>query len=1521
MEKSILYVILLSGIVGFTEASLKIDLSKSRVFDYDLYKKVLNSTECRRQITYMQSNDLMLFGQFLDSGVRIPRGIFMLSFTDLGNYDQCLAIDEEADDMKIQGKYAVFTLPFNQTLQFPFLNFTQRSLETRKFVQFKSIIQEVQSIAVPNIDADSLDPENPLSIAGMRFAACMPKPCSLNDWLEMPFINITAWGIKVEKEYYRLPDDKPWVAADYAAIGILSALGLITILATLYDINHIVIKKEDPKKANTYYRIFSVYTNTRRLLTFVPNPNALDCLDGIRSISMLWVILGHAFSMHNFHANLIDALLWLTSGDAIIISTGLFSVDSFLLMAGLLLVYTTVGKLRGNQLIKRLHLFYLNRILRMFPLLAILVLLEASLLHRIGDGPYWQKVASNTEACRTFWWTTLLHIQNYVNPEDMCIKHSWYIAIDIQLHILSPLVLYWVLSKNRKAAWTSLSTSFLAVMTASTIFIFMKDLPSTNMTIPRLEEQTYYMNVFYMNTLTRASPFLIGMITGYIINMYKGKELKLNMFFVIIAWIISLGLIGFCFYASYAVMQLDWDDQVGDSLFNSFMRAIWSIGLSWLIFACVKGYGGPINWLLTLPIWKLPARISFAMYLYHYPLMFMIAGMQLQPTYFTVSGRLYDFLAFLSISFLVSFALTVIVDAPFSVIIKILMEGGQRRPPKPAENGSHKTGPLPIKDVSVLERNIITTLQKDPSIMEKNQALVGENISPEKNGIQIHNNGMTSEKNGPRHDEFNDTVSNTNGNLIVKNDTISEPNGKIDHNGAGKEELHVESGKDISRFYILIGVSVSVALKIEMKKILFFNIFINISQLINCHMFLEWQPPNSAINNEIYENALDPEKCQRHLQYMIKNDNFLLFEFLDAGLRIPKGIVLGNTVDFGNYHQCIGINRNLDDTSIEGKYCVIEVPLNQSFSSYKYKINYFDPKFMDLDESVKSKLREYEHMKITGFKLLDGMDTYIGDRKVGDDNPLSDINFRLALCLPKSCTTKEALNAFLFDIADRGFIYKDDFCRFANDKQWLVGDTVAVVILSFLGFIVLICTSYDIWYNIILKKDSKNYNLVLGSFSAYTNTRYVLTFKSTSNSLLCLDGIRALSMIWIIFSHSFSTQMFIMNPIDSLKWVTSYKAILIVAGTISVDTFFMLSGLLIVYTAARKLSGAQLLKNLHWFYLNRLLRMFPILALCVLLDATLFNHVADGPFWGQVAGNADRCKSFWWTALLHIQNYLNCYNLCLGHSWYLSVDVQLHILSPLILFWVLNKERTVAWSALIFAMLGILIAATAYNFMKELPSSTFMPTRTHEAMNYVVFYYTNTLTRAPPFIVGMIFGYLLHTLKGRQIKIHSVVNVFLWLCSLCCLGVILYSVNPTLQLDYANQIADSCINSFMRPMWALGLGWIIFACVHDYGGPINWFLSLRIWKLPARLSYALYLFHYSLMVVINSTKLQPTYFTVETIVFEFISFFSLSLIVAFAATVLVDEPFANLTKLFLVLGEPAKKERILENTQESSKDN
>lgn len=71
------------------------------------------------------------------------------------------------------------------------------------------------------------------------------------------------------------------------------------------------------------------------------------------------------------------------------------------------------------------------------------------------------------------------------------------------------------------------------------------------------------------------------------------------------------------------------------------------------------------------------------------------------------------------------------------------------------------------------------------------------------------------------------------------------------------------------------------------------------------------------------------------------------------------------------------------------------------------------------------------------------------------------------------------------------------------------------------------------------------------------------------------------------------------------------------------------------------LSTVDLLKNVHLFYLNRLLRMFPILAAAILLIASWYNHVADGPYWSVFASKVDRCRTYWWSTLLYVQNYTN----------------------------------------------------------------------------------------------------------------------------------------------------------------------------------------------------------------------------------------------------------------------------------------
>lgn len=74
----------------------------------------------------------------------------------------------------------------------------------------------------------------------------------------------------------------------------------------------------------------------------------------------------------------------------------------------------------------------------------------------------------------------------------------------------------------------------------------------------------------------------------------------------------------------------------------------------------------------------------------------------------------------------------------------------------------------------------------------------------------------------------------------------------------------------------------------------------------------------------------------------------------DAGFRIPKGILEFNNLDLGNYHQCLGLNQQLPTSELQGKYCMIRVPLNQEFNfPISYGDTSFDPKLLSSNEMKK----------------------------------------------------------------------------------------------------------------------------------------------------------------------------------------------------------------------------------------------------------------------------------------------------------------------------------------------------------------------------------------------------------------------------------------------------------------------------------------------------------------------------------------------------------------------------------------
>ncbi|GFG28523.1 hypothetical protein Cfor_03638, partial [Coptotermes formosanus] len=139
--------------------------------------------------------------------------------------------------------------------------------------------------------------------------------------------------------------------------GILSFFGLLCILSTAYDL--IV---SDPRKRREILMVFSWYTNGKLLLKTKRSTSTLDCLHGIRFLSIAWIVLGHVYASTFIlpAANILYFFEHDKMWEHCFIKGAVFAVDSFLTLSGALLCYifmTTMSKGRNFSLI----IYFLHR--------------------------------------------------------------------------------------------------------------------------------------------------------------------------------------------------------------------------------------------------------------------------------------------------------------------------------------------------------------------------------------------------------------------------------------------------------------------------------------------------------------------------------------------------------------------------------------------------------------------------------------------------------------------------------------------------------------------------------------------------------------------------------------------------------------------------------------------------------------------------------------------------------------------------------------------------------------------------------------------------------------------------------------------------------------------------------------------------------------------------------------------------------------------------------------------------------
>lgn len=255
-------------------------------------------------------------------------------------------------------------------------------------------------------------------------------------------------------------------------------------------------------------------------------------------------------------------------------------------------------------------------------------------------------------------------------------------------------------------------------------------------------------------------------------------------------------------------------------------------------------------------------------------------------------------------------------------------------------------------------------------------------------------------------------------------------------------------------------------------------------------------------------------------------------------------ITNGNSYDFGNFDHCMKMHQVIQGggahgTEVNGQYCMVQ---------------FYSKSNQTIPHTPKRSVFNY------GWKSL-------------------DTRFGGAICIPSICVASETV-ADLMDTIFNGTDYvlatdynQNDYCKSSsmeNSTSLNIFGCLTAAILT----LVTLCTVYDVRSR---KHEKRSRNQVFLAFSLYKNASnlFSLKQKQSLDTIECLYGIRGISIISIIFLHSYYHRaMFpVQQPEQLTNLVERGYGRLIRGVSVSVDSFFLMSGLLVTRSILKDLDS------------------------------------------------------------------------------------------------------------------------------------------------------------------------------------------------------------------------------------------------------------------------------------------------------------------------------------------------------------
>ena len=564
-----------------------------------------------------------------------------------------------------------------------------------------------------------------LSAFKAKLGFCGPKECSIENYEQVsylikPFLtkgfNLTdSSSVSFSLYFPSVVNDKSLSNGCIVMISITCFIVFICLIGTLVDINenhfnfrNVFMKKEPnatciseieelnneqliqkplkTSKLAIFFMCFSYMSNLNKLVSSIPGANPrLEILNGIRVISILWVIFGHTYyyilsSPVMNPTKIIDIVqnFWYS-----FLFQAPFSVDAFFFLAGFLSAYIMIGEIKKRNGKLNFFMLFFHRYYRIMPLYSFLIFMAWYFVPYLKQGPMWPDYEMTTnDGCSKHWWTNIIFLNNFISWESPCdcFGWGWYLANDYQFFAMTPFLLLFYY-KSKIYGWIAVLTLLIASYITTLVLAIEHDY-AVGM-IDLAANYLDYWNVIYCKPYCRVAPYLIGIVLAYLFLEQGDKNANNNDFAVKLKRLVGhwyyryiLYFLSFWFIALPVFLPIDANKNPGkwgtaaNAIYITFSRTIFTLGISFFAYPCLLGHGTPIYKFLACSFWTPFARLTFAAYLVHPIIIQMNYYGTKQGFYFDDMKIFFNYCSHIILTFIFALILSLSIESPMLNIEK-----------------------------------------------------------------------------------------------------------------------------------------------------------------------------------------------------------------------------------------------------------------------------------------------------------------------------------------------------------------------------------------------------------------------------------------------------------------------------------------------------------------------------------------------------------------------------------------------------------------------------------------------------------------------------------------------------------------------------------------------------------------------------------------------------------------------------------------------------------------------------------